>query len=301
MALAWRSNADVADPGLGLGSNVERERHLHAGLDALAGFLHDLRCSPVFESEPVGIKSGPFFNLVVSARTDLPLAERACDSSIEADNGRYAPERKGLPLDIDVLFYGDLVGDFDGLVLPRAEVLKNAFVLWPLSELAPNLEHPVARQPLGDLWREARIQQKLWPAPFEWRGQALTRSAASGLSAFFLVGLECGEARTLQRLAQFRALQALFHQRLHADCPRCLRRAEQVGGLRIVALFQAEAAARVHLAGGDELLETLRAAIHVEALQQLQQCIRAQLQRPVGMGVVLAHQARQFLADRAAP
>ncbi|MFP6544892.1 2-amino-4-hydroxy-6-hydroxymethyldihydropteridine diphosphokinase, partial [Pseudomonas aeruginosa] len=32
-------------------------------------------CSPVFESEPVGIKSGPFFNLVVSARTDLPLAE----------------------------------------------------------------------------------------------------------------------------------------------------------------------------------------------------------------------------------
>lgn len=119
---------------LGLGSNVERERHLHAGLDALAGFLHDLRCSPVFESEPVGIKSGPFFNLVVSARTDLPLAELSLRlKHIEADNGRYAPERKGLPLDIDVLFYGDLVGDFDGLVLPRAEVLKNAFVLWPLS------------------------------------------------------------------------------------------------------------------------------------------------------------------------
>ncbi|MHA5861304.1 2-amino-4-hydroxy-6-hydroxymethyldihydropteridine diphosphokinase, partial [Pseudomonas aeruginosa] len=95
---------------LGLGSNVERERHLHAGLDALAGFLHDLRCSPVFESEPVGIKSGPFFNLVVSARTDLPLAELSLRlKHIEADNGRYAPERKGLPLDIDVLFYGDLV------------------------------------------------------------------------------------------------------------------------------------------------------------------------------------------------
>ena len=48
--------------------------------------------------------------------------------SIEADNGRYAPDRKGLPLDIDVLLYGDLVGDFDGLV-PRAEILKNACVV----------------------------------------------------------------------------------------------------------------------------------------------------------------------------
>ena len=60
---------------LGLGSNVEREKHLCAGLDALADFLQDMKCSAVFESQPVGIKSGPFFNLVVSAKTDLPLAE----------------------------------------------------------------------------------------------------------------------------------------------------------------------------------------------------------------------------------
>ncbi len=56
---------------------------------------------------------------------------------IEADNGRYAPERKGLPLDIDVLLYDGLVGSFDGLQLPRAEILRNAFVLWPLALLAP--------------------------------------------------------------------------------------------------------------------------------------------------------------------
>ena len=42
-----------------------------------------------------------------------------------------------MPLDIDVLLYGELVGNFDGLVLPRAEILKNAFVLWPLSLMAP--------------------------------------------------------------------------------------------------------------------------------------------------------------------
>lgn len=128
---------------LGLGSNIERETHLRAGLDALATFLVDIRCSAVFESQPVGIKSGPFFNFVVSAYTDLPLMELDRRLKfIEADNGRYAPDRKGLPLDIDVLLYGDLVGNFDGLILPRAEILKNAFVLWPLSLIAPDRVHP---------------------------------------------------------------------------------------------------------------------------------------------------------------
>jgi len=160
---------------LGLGSNVDRQRHLCAGLDALTAFLVDLRCSAVFESQPVGIKSGPFFNLVVTALTDLPLAELDRRLKfIEADNGRYAPDRKGLPLDIDVLLYADLVGNFDGLILPRAEILKNAFVLWPLALIAPELVHPGTGVSLGRLWREASIDQVLAPVPFEWRGQQLT-------------------------------------------------------------------------------------------------------------------------------
>lgn len=160
---------------LGLGSNVERETHLQAGLDALAGFLLGMQCSPVFESQPVGIKSGPFFNLVVSAETDLPLVELSRRLKlIEADNGRYSQDRKGLPLDIDVLFYGDLEGNFDGLTLPRAEILKNAFVLWPLSLIAPDKIHPGVGKPLAQLWAEAQIDQVLAPAAFEWRGESLT-------------------------------------------------------------------------------------------------------------------------------
>jgi 2-amino-4-hydroxy-6-hydroxymethyldihydropteridine diphosphokinase len=89
---------------LGLGSNIGREAHLCAGLDALDCLLSEMRCSPVFESQAVGIKSGPFFNLVVAGYSDLPLGELDRRLKfIEADNGRYAPERKGLPLDIDVL------------------------------------------------------------------------------------------------------------------------------------------------------------------------------------------------------
>ncbi|NWD09566.1 2-amino-4-hydroxy-6-hydroxymethyldihydropteridine diphosphokinase [Pseudomonas gingeri] len=162
---------------LGLGSNIERETHLRAGLDALAGFLLDIRCSAVFESQPVGIKSGPFFNLVVSAITDLPLLELDRRLKfIEADNGRYAPERKGLPLDIDVLLYGEQVGNFDGLILPRAEILKNAFVLWPLSLIAPEKLHPEVGKSFAALWQEASIDQVLAPVAFEWRGLQLTSS-----------------------------------------------------------------------------------------------------------------------------
>ncbi|MBH3458812.1 2-amino-4-hydroxy-6-hydroxymethyldihydropteridine diphosphokinase [Pseudomonas putida] len=161
---------------LGLGSNIDRERHLCAGLDALAGILQDMRCSAVFESQAVGIKSGPFFNLVVSGQTALPLLELDRRLKfIEAENGRYAPDRKGLPLDIDVLMFDELHGTFDGLVLPRAEILKNAFVLWPLSLLAPDLVHPGAGKSMAELWQQANIQQELAPVPFEWRGLQLTQ------------------------------------------------------------------------------------------------------------------------------
>lgn len=160
---------------LGLGSNIEREQRLTAGLDALAEFVQDLSCSPVFESRPVGIKSGNFYNLVVSGYTELSLHELDRRlKCIEADNGRYAPDRKGLPLDIDVLLYGGLAGSFDGLELPRAEILKNAFVLWPLALLAPDTLHPLAGKPFAELWREAQIDQQLWPVSFTWRGAELT-------------------------------------------------------------------------------------------------------------------------------
>ncbi|MDY7562185.1 2-amino-4-hydroxy-6-hydroxymethyldihydropteridine diphosphokinase [Pseudomonas sp. 10B1] len=160
---------------LGLGSNIEREKNLHAGLEALDGFLLGVTCSSVFESQPVGIKSGPFFNLVVTAYTDLSLIELDRRLKlIEADNGRYAPERKGLPLDIDVLLFGEQVGNFDGLILPRAEILKNAFVLWPLSLIAPGRLHPGVNKTFDVLWRESRIDQVLAPVSFEWRGRQLT-------------------------------------------------------------------------------------------------------------------------------
>ena len=163
---------------LGLGSNIERETHLCAGLEALTELLGPLQCSPVFESLPVGIKSGRFFNLVVSVFTDLSLAELDRRlKAIEADNGRYAPDRKGLPLDIDVLLFGQQVGNYDGLISPREEILKNAFVLWPLALHAPQMLHPGVQRSFAELWQTAQISQQLWPVAFTWGARELTPAA----------------------------------------------------------------------------------------------------------------------------
>jgi 2-amino-4-hydroxy-6-hydroxymethyldihydropteridine diphosphokinase len=62
------------------------------------------------------------------------------------------------------------------LILPRAEILKNAFVLWPLSLIAPDRVHPGVGKSFATLWREAQIDQVLAPVAFEWRGEQLTPS-----------------------------------------------------------------------------------------------------------------------------
>ncbi len=165
----------LTDVYLGLGSNTEREVRLCAGLDALYELFGELQCSPVFESEPVGIRSACFFNMVVHVKTAMPLVELNQHlKQIEADNGRYRQPPKCLALDIDVLLYGQQAGVHEGISLPRAEILTNAFVLWPLAIVAPDVLHPLRQQSFLHLWQQSRIQQQLWPVPFVWRGQQLT-------------------------------------------------------------------------------------------------------------------------------
>lgn len=165
----------LTDVYLGLGSNTERELRLTAGLDALQQLLGELQCSPVFESEPVGIRSDRFLNMVVHAKTALSLPELNQHlKRIEADNGRYSQPRQCLALDIDVLLYGQQAGVCEGIVLPRAEILTNAFVLWPLAIVAPHVLHPVRQRSFLYLWQHAQIDQQLWPVQFVWQGQQLT-------------------------------------------------------------------------------------------------------------------------------
>ncbi|MGJ8687656.1 MAG: 2-amino-4-hydroxy-6-hydroxymethyldihydropteridine diphosphokinase, partial [Spongiibacteraceae bacterium] len=69
---------------------------------------------------------------------------------------------------------GELCGDHAGVQLPRAEILYNAFVLLPLSELAPDTRHPECAKTYRQLWAEYENHQRLWPVPFRWGERSLS-------------------------------------------------------------------------------------------------------------------------------
>lgn len=158
---------------LSLGSNINRERHIGAALDALANHFGALEISTVYESVSVGFEGDSFYNLVVGINSDLTVAEiTKILKYIEDCNGRdrNAPKFGPRSLDIDILTVDNLAGEIDGIRLPRNEVLKNAFVLQPLAELAADMIHPLTNKSIGEHWQGFdKASQDLWPVAFEWQ------------------------------------------------------------------------------------------------------------------------------------
>lgn len=143
---------------LGLGSNIAREHHLRRALAALETLAapQTLSVSPVVESVPVGFDDARhFYNLVVAFDTFLaPQALEAECKTIERANGRPSGPAKlvARTLDIDLLLWGDAVGRFGDVDLPREDILRYAFVLHPLSLLLPDHRHPTDGRSFADLW-----------------------------------------------------------------------------------------------------------------------------------------------------
>ncbi len=160
---------------ISLGSNVEREYHVKCGLEALANAFNlpfsALKLSSLFESEAIGFTGKPFYNMVIALEC-LHSVEQVATilRDIEFSYGRSANAKKFSPrtLDLDLLLFDDLITETPAQ-LPRDEIDKNAFVLWPLSEIAPNLIHPTLNKSYQNLWQgydksrqQLRIVEKCW-------------------------------------------------------------------------------------------------------------------------------------------
>ncbi|MCF7981827.1 MAG: 2-amino-4-hydroxy-6-hydroxymethyldihydropteridine diphosphokinase [Pseudomonadales bacterium] len=166
---------------LGIGSNIQRHRHICAALEMLTDLLGELSISSVYESAAVGFKGAPFYNLVVGVDTEIPLANLIqLIKQVEDQNGRdrNSPKFSARTLDVDVLTYGDCVGVYEGILLPRTEIVEQAHVLLPLSEIAAKELLPGSGKCCFDLWREYdKSRQALWKVDFTWRGKVISETS----------------------------------------------------------------------------------------------------------------------------
>ena len=142
---------------LSLGSNVEPERHLARAIDELRERFGAVVVSDLLRTPAVGFDGPDFLNAAAIIETDLGIVELdAWLHALEDAHGRRrdVPRFSDRPLDIDIVFYDDLVFRGPGnLQVPRPE-LQHAFVLGPLAQIAPEFRDPVSGRTLAQLWDE---------------------------------------------------------------------------------------------------------------------------------------------------
>lgn len=134
---------------LSLGSNLgEKDKNLSKALryiNVSIGHLVDL--SGIYETEPWGFETNEkFLNMVIEIVTDLTpqeVMERCLE--IEAKLGRVRSSTEGYSsrtIDIDILYYDNLVISEEKLIIPHPHMQNRRFILEPLCEIAPTLIHP---------------------------------------------------------------------------------------------------------------------------------------------------------------
>ena len=153
---------------IGLGSNLATP---HAQINTARNAITDLpgvsavAFSSLYRSPPMGPQDQPdYINAVMAIETDLSAIELLRGlQQIELDHGRVRKDERwgARTLDLDILLYGQQVIDQPDLIVPHYGLAERAFVLYPLQEIAPELEVPglgeinslLACCPLGGLVR----------------------------------------------------------------------------------------------------------------------------------------------------
>jgi len=131
---------------LSLGSNIDAANNIREGVQALRYEFDVLKCSSVYESEPIGFAGPNFLNLVAITETAADLHSIKNFIKLLEDRlgrNRAQPRFSARTLDVDILFYGDEIAGSGEMNLPREEITENAFVLKPLVELLPDQFTPI--------------------------------------------------------------------------------------------------------------------------------------------------------------
>ena len=140
---------------LALGTNLgDRSANLRVAIEALPSEINVIAESKVYETPPWGYENQPaFLNMAVKCETNLEpelLLKRL--KQLEVQLGREQSFRWGPRLiDIDILFYGDLILKSESLIIPHPRLHERAFVLIPLADIASDFIHPILKKTIKEL------------------------------------------------------------------------------------------------------------------------------------------------------
>ncbi len=140
---------------LALGTNLgDRPANLRAALKALLSEVKVITESKVYETPPWGYENQPaFLNMAVKCETNLEpesLLKRLKQHEVQL--GREQSFRWGPRLiDIDILFYDNIILKSESLTIPHPRLHERAFVLVPLAEISPDFIHPVLKKTINEL------------------------------------------------------------------------------------------------------------------------------------------------------
>lgn len=156
---------------IGIGSNLgDKLNNCRRAIEAIGSDTRNriVKCSPFYHTEPVGEKKqGWFVNGVLAVETSLgPREFMDFLSAIEKTMGRVRGKRWGpRVIDLDILFFGQKVIHAGGLQIPHPRLQERRFVLVPLKDIAPHLEHPLLGKTILQMLAELKEEEKVLPLP----------------------------------------------------------------------------------------------------------------------------------------
>src|SRR3989338_6262343 len=149
---------------IGLGTNLgNKEENLKHAIEEIKKVAEVLVCSPVYETEPIGLANQPlFYNQIIEIRTTLnPEALLVALKDIEKNMGRVSTIRNGpRSIDCDILYYENRIVETEILLIPHPRAAERAFVLVPLANIAPEFQDPIQKKSIQQLVKELPEEEK---------------------------------------------------------------------------------------------------------------------------------------------
>jgi 2-amino-4-hydroxy-6-hydroxymethyldihydropteridine diphosphokinase len=159
--------------GSNLGERLANLRNAQKDIAALSGALPPMRSSGIYETEPVGCEKGAakFLNAAIEFGYEgeaLDLMHKL--AAIEKLLGRPSahPKNVSRPIDLDLLYFGDLEIETADLHLPHPRITEREFVLRPLSDIRPDLILPKQSEPVSVLLRRFTDATAVVRLDLEW-------------------------------------------------------------------------------------------------------------------------------------